>query len=350
VKTKGIKGGGNSFPRVEVDGNRLLSRQLPVIKPTQDWKRHCILFNSWDHTELSIDIGLWSWAVKGGTVWLDDVSIEAAGLLNVLRRPGCPVTVKGEDGTVFEEGRDYARIEDPALNPSRTTHSAPPINILGNSRIKDGTTVYASYYVPLVNSKSQVAVCLSEPKVYQVVEYNLRKLKEVFHPKEYLCSLDEVRLSNHCHGCRSLKLSSGLLISEAAKRMYETVKKVDPDAEMIIWNDIFDPHHNARRKNYYYVPGERSYDNSWERVPKGVVMGNWTRKTTKSQEFWAERGNRQILCGYYGNPNNIDEWMLKTADLEGIIGAMFCNYGGKWSDLKPFAENVRKAAATIKKE
>ena len=52
---------------------------------------------------------------KEGKLWWDDLRIEEIGLVNVLRRPGCPVTVRGENGTTYEEGRDYEKIVDPLL-------------------------------------------------------------------------------------------------------------------------------------------------------------------------------------------------------------------------------------------
>ena len=58
----------------------------------------------------------------GGTT----CSIEEIGLVNVLRRPGCPVTVRGENGTIYEEGRDYEKIVDPQLHPWIAYHDPPP--------------------------------------------------------------------------------------------------------------------------------------------------------------------------------------------------------------------------------
>ena len=58
---------------------------------------------------------------KEGKFWLDDLSIEEVGPINVLRRPGTPVTVKSQDGQImFEEHKDFARLEDPSSTSTGT--------------------------------------------------------------------------------------------------------------------------------------------------------------------------------------------------------------------------------------
>ena len=80
-----------------------------------------MLFNSLNYDQVSPYAGLWGG--KAGKVWLDDWSIEEVGPVNVLRRPGTPVTVRSENGAVtYTEGKDYAPLQDPASRvPGATT-------------------------------------------------------------------------------------------------------------------------------------------------------------------------------------------------------------------------------------
>ena len=72
---------------------------------------------------------------QSGKFWVDDLQVEEIGMVNLLRRPGTPVTVRGEkNGTVYEEGRDFARLEDSELN-FRFNHEGPEIELLSGSRI-----------------------------------------------------------------------------------------------------------------------------------------------------------------------------------------------------------------------
>ncbi len=93
------------------------------IEKTQDWQPRAVVFNSLDNDEVTISFG--AWKLKSGSVWFDDAQVEEVGLLNVIRRPGAPVVVKGEDGTVYEEGKDYEPISDPKLNIYAVNHAAP---------------------------------------------------------------------------------------------------------------------------------------------------------------------------------------------------------------------------------
>ena len=61
--------------------------------------------NSMDSTTANLYLG--SWNGKSAKVWWDDLSVEEIGLVNVLRRPGCPVAVRSEQGTAYEEGRSH---------------------------------------------------------------------------------------------------------------------------------------------------------------------------------------------------------------------------------------------------
>ena len=86
---------------------------------TQDWKQYHLVFNSMDETEGRIYLGVWGG--KEGRLWWDDLTVDEIGLVNVLRRPGCPFTVQG-----FTEGKDYEPVVDPKLgqNPWKGEYRA----------------------------------------------------------------------------------------------------------------------------------------------------------------------------------------------------------------------------------
>ena len=66
-------------------------------EPSQDWKYVEVVFNSLDQHEAAVYIGFWG---EGkGTFWVDDLKLEELALVNVLRRPGCPLSVKSANGT-----------------------------------------------------------------------------------------------------------------------------------------------------------------------------------------------------------------------------------------------------------
>jgi len=123
-------------PEVKVlktDGLGTLSFQTVHVEPTQDWKHYDLSFNSQDSTTANLYLG--SWNGRNGKMWWDDLSVEEIGLVNVLRRPGCPVAVRRERGTGCEEGRDFVRIVDPQLHPWVAYHEQPAIKLRHTAKI-----------------------------------------------------------------------------------------------------------------------------------------------------------------------------------------------------------------------
>jgi hypothetical protein len=124
-------------------GGRQLTFHEGGLESTQDWKRIEVVFNSLEEREANLYAGFWG---EGkGTIWVDDLAVEELALVNVLRRPGCPLTVKSADGTAnYEESRDFEPVADPKLGrvpyegEYEFDHAGPTIKITSRSRIKNG--------------------------------------------------------------------------------------------------------------------------------------------------------------------------------------------------------------------
>ena len=88
IKTDGYTG----EPKINVTGadGRGLNHKNLGVKPTQDWTRQDIVFNSLNNKEVNVYFGVWG-ETKGTLQW-KDWKIEEAGLVNVLRREGTPCT------------------------------------------------------------------------------------------------------------------------------------------------------------------------------------------------------------------------------------------------------------------
>ena len=91
-----------------------------TLPATADWQKLTLLFNSLNLDKVRLYAGMWGG--KAGKFWLDDWTIEEVGPINGLHRPGTPVTVRSTDGaTTYAEGKDYAPLRPPNLNPYRDT-------------------------------------------------------------------------------------------------------------------------------------------------------------------------------------------------------------------------------------
>lgn len=316
------------------------------VRPTQEWKEHHIVFNSLDNYKVRIYIGVWGG--RGGKLWWDNVKLEEIGLVNVLRRKGCPLIVKGEDGTVYEEGRDFEPVRDERLGvvpwpgEFEVYHKPPKIKLTPNSRIKEGQKLLVSFYHPVIIYGGQVAVCLSEPEVYDLLEDQVKRVNELFHPKGFMMSHDELRVANWCKLCLSRRMTPGELLADNVRRCIGIIRKVNPTARIFVWSDMFDPYHNAH-DNYYLVNGDLS--ESWSGLTKDVTIVNWYFKARERNLPWfARRGHKQILAGYYDSHRLYTPLWIRDAERLGVggsvIGVMYTTWRHNYSDLERFAEAV----------
>jgi len=308
-------------------------------EPSQDWKQYDLVFNSLDNQAGSLYLGCWSG--KSGKLWWDDLRVEEIGLVNVLRRPGCPVTVRGEDGTAYEEERDFKRVVDPVLNPWQAWHEAPPIKLRSGTRIHDGARLRVSYYYPIVVYQDRVTSCLSEPMIFEDWRQEVKQAEQLFHPAAFLMSHDELRVMNQCALCQSKHLTPGELLAWNVKRAAQIIRDVRPDAEIWVWNDMFDPLHNAI-EHYYAVNG--SLVGSWKGLDKGIGIVNWHGGLKgKNCNFFADLGLRQILSGYYDSDEDgsaITDWQQKTETVPGIVGAMYTTWEDKYDAMEVWAKKA----------
>jgi len=328
-------------------GARPLTFHEGGIEPTQDWKRIEVVFNSLDDREVNLYAGIWG--PGKGTLWLDDLALDELALVNVLRRAGCPFSIKSADGkTTYEEGRDYDKLVDPKLGQVpwegefEFDHPGPTIQIGLRSRIKNGDRLRVSWYHPVITHGSQVMCCLSDPKLEQILRDQAKRINTLFHPKTFFMSHDEIRVANWCRACQDRKLTPGQLLAENARRCTAILKSVNPQARVVVWSDMFDPYHNAV-DNYYLVNG--TLKGSWEGLSKSVIVANWNSgKARESLSFFAGRGHEQIIAGFYDGDDltNFQEWDTRARDIPGIIGFMYTTWQAKYNLLERYGDAMRR--------
>ena len=340
VKTEGLKPVG-AFALQVLAGKRALAPFEPRLQETGDWRKLTLLFNSLQFDRVRIYAGLWGG--KEGRVWLDDLRLEEAGPVNVLCRPGTPVTVRSEDGrTVYEAGRDYAPLSDPQLRPSRPDRDAPPLRLLPDGCIRDGERLRVSWYHAIVINSGQVTVCMSEPKVYEIWRSVAKALARHVGAKKYLLSMDEVRAGGSCAACKSRHLTMGKILGDCVTKQVAILREASPGAEVWCWSDMLDPGHNAHG-DYYAVEGD--FTGSWQHVPKDLGIACWHFKQREaSLKFFSGLGFRTLAGAYYDadtleNPRG---WLEALDRTPNAVGIMYTTWRNKYELLAPFGDLVTK--------
>ena len=327
---------------------RQLTFQEGGLEANQDWKRLDVVFNSLDQKEANLYVGIWG--DGPGTLWLDDLQLEELPLVNVLRRPGCPLTIKSADGRkIYDERTDFEPVVDPKLGSVpwpgeyEFDHPGARLRVRSTSRIKAGDRILVSWYHPVITVSGQVMCCLSDPEVEKILIDQAKRVNALFHPRTFFMSHDEIRVANWCKACQDRKMTPGSMLADNVRRCTKILKTINPKARMIVWSDMFDPHHNAV-DSYYLVNG--SLKGSWEGLSRDVLIANWNGgKAGESLTFFEGRGHRQLIAGYYDvdDLSNFQTWDAAARDIPGVMGFMYTTWAQKYGLLESYGESLKSA-------
>jgi hypothetical protein len=337
VKTEGLGPRGSFRTTVLANGRDLAPREFN-IPATSDWRKVTVLINSLDQTSINIYAGVWG--AKEGKFWIDDWTFEEVGPMNVLRRPGTPVTVKSEGGSVtLTEGKDFAPLVDPNFSFGNVDRDSVPLRVLPDSRIKDGQRLAVSWYHPMSIHDGQITVCMAEPQLYEIFDREAKLLAEHVHPKRVLLNMDEIRMGGTCKACEGRDMAE--LLGECVTKQEQILRKYMPDVQFYIWSDMLDPNHNAHG-NYFLVEG--NFAGSWRFVPKDLVIAVWGgTPRARSVKFFSEQGFAQLIACYYdaNNLNDVKGWMDLARGEKNVRGFMYTPWQKKYQLLGDFAELIR---------
>ena len=360
VKTQSFQG----LSQVEILDASGLNRFHPVspllnasfqAEESSDWHPLDYAFNSRGATSAYLYFGVWGGSM--GTIWFDDIGVEETALVYVTRRPGTPVKMydPGDPAHVFQEGKDYDPIADPRMTSTRTPftdsyHPPAEVTLPSSTRLKPNQIVAIdSYSVFPIPGIHDVGMCLTAPGVLEWQRRNAYAIREVLPPHAgLLMGYDEMRQMNSCGSCRAMHMSAGQLLAWSTGHSVQMYKSVMPGTQLYVWNDMFDPYHNAV-KHYYNVEGDLA--GSWKGIPAEVSVVNWNLGSLKKslrwfsgQSFRQPTPHKQIVAGYYdtGDGASAARTELREASgVPGVEGLMYTTWKDDYSQLEPFADAAR---------
>jgi hypothetical protein len=344
VKTDVLKGANAEVKALAAIGGRGLNWANLGAKATQDWTTHHVIFNSQDQAEVNLFFG--EWGASSGDLWWDDAKIELAPFVNLIRRDGCPLSVKTVDGKPLVEGTDFEPLRDPLLGAKPwpgeyDVYHTPPVL---RTKLPDGTRVRVSYHHAVTVYDGQAMICPSEPKTVELLRDEAKRVHELWGAKGYMMSHDECRVMNWCDACQKRKMTPGQLLADNVRTCTAILKDVNPNGRIHTWNDMFDPHHNAVKGPYYLVNGPLT--DSWLGLDKDVIILPWYfEKRAESLKFFADRGHKQVIAGYYDHrPEQVKEWLAAAnSTSDSVIGVMYTTWQNKYDDLEGFGRFIDEA-------
>jgi hypothetical protein len=312
------------------------------VKKNQEWVQYHTIFNSQNSRKIRLDFGIT--AGKDGKVWIDDVTFEEVGLLNVLRRAGCPLTVKGEDGYLYREGKDYDVVRDEKLNINGTFspyHQPPAIKILPGSKIREGQVLKVSYYHAVTVGKGKLSVCLADEKVHALIKKDIEDIEQKMKPAGILLNYSDIRVAGWCESCRARNLSPGKMLADHVAKSIRIVHTVNPQLKILAWSDMFDPFQNAV-DHYSLVNGPLT--DSWEGLSPDTVIVNWnqTPRYTDSLKWFADKELSQIATVCVDAPSYATRKRAEgLKNIPNLIGYLYMTTGNHYEELEHVALQFR---------
>jgi hypothetical protein len=321
-----------------------------------DWTQLDYLFNSQDTTSADLYLGVWGGGP--GMISFDDVVLEETAFVYLEHRVGAPFKLydPANPSTVYREGADYNQVLDPDMHaPSRPAfhnifHWPPTATLPAATSLKPGQIVAADYYAVFpMTMQNQTGICLTEPGFYKWMSQSAKEVKHVLPPDGgVLLSFDEIRQMNSCYLCRSKNMTAGQLLAWSIGKTTQLYQSILPKADLFVWSDMFDPHHNAH-EDYYYVEGDLA--GSWKGLPPEVTILNWNLDHLAESLTWFSGrdakqpvAHHQMIAGFYdkgaGAPEARKEWN-QAAGIPGITGMMYTTYADDYSQLQSFAEGAK---------
>lgn len=342
IRSRGLTGANPEIKALGAGGQSLQWTTISVPSD-QNWTRYDVTFNSLGNHEIGVYFGIWGG--HQGDVWWDDAMIGECGPVNLLRRPGAPFVIRTEDGRPLKEGADFTPPADPLLGnkpwPGEFTswHEAPPISTHG---LADGTRLRVSYFHPHLIYEGQICACVEEPAFRSLLEDQARRIHERFHPKSILMSHDEWRVVGWDDSCGRSARTPGQIAAENLRFCTGLLRQASPAGRALVWSDMFDPYHNAV-KDYYLANG--SFEGSWDGLDASVTVMNWNfGKRNESLKFFSDRGNHQILAGFYDESlENVTRWLESAKAVRNIDGFMYTTWKQDYSKLEEVSKLLETA-------
>jgi hypothetical protein len=329
--------------------------------PTNDWTEYWVEFPSMEENYINITAYLYS-ATTNGTLWIDDFSLREIGLNNGLADSYRPVTVTSLDGlTTYTSGGDY----------SIPSMSGQTLTIPVGSRITNGSTVRVNWWrsANFTYQYTALASFCRQGQFDAMATQLTQKMNfwGVANTAAIMLGFDEMAAINWDPACGSM---SSTIPGQAGRYMAEKVigpttdmvRSMYPGKAVIIWNDMFDPYHNAEAAQYLGSNGSFTTPvGSWEGVRGGTYISNWYNAgNTNNMKFWSGLDTTykqpqhfsQIVGGFYDSGNlGIDlRWrdLVAQAEQQGVTdmsGYIYQSYASpqNFSRLKDVADMWKAA-------
>ena len=136
-----------------------------------------------------------------------------------------------------------------------------------------------------------------EQRTLDYMSANLIDVKQYFPADStILFGYDEMRQTGGCQLCHDSFEDAGHLLAWHVNYATQLVEQNAPQSEVMVWDDMFSPYHNAI---YPYYATPTTLAGSWEGLSCGTVILNWDSGAPNSLAHFSNMSLPQVIAGYY---------------------------------------------------
>jgi hypothetical protein len=303
---------------------------------TTDWTQVNLEVQSLMCDTLRLYFGAWLW--QGGTLWLDDFSMQEMNPVWMLRRDDTPLTVCKEPGHILmQEGTsgDFVIEETYTQSYGDCYIHRPRIRRVSGGRLTNGDRIsmdwYCGYAYHLTPAEYRRTVCFSllEPLAYYQQE--IANCDSLFQPDGFKIHINEVPIANWDPSCTSRGMTPGELLGSYVRQMYNIIQARRPGAPVQVYGDMFDPFHNAQ-DCHWAMNGTMAGSLSELQGLPIVILGLLADTDNISVKYFSEQGFPSIagLGGSNMRIGLVDAEAARRYMSQGCQGASLFTWD--WSD------------------
>lgn len=315
-------GGDTCFYLAVSEQNRFLGMSYVNPGEAGEWRRHGFLFNSLHGGDVELRLGVHDSTSTAHQIWFDHLEIEHVGLLNVLRRPGCPLLVRNERGRAYEERRDYVVVgKDNFIREtedgSTVDFGSQFLRLTKRTRIRNGERLRISFYSPSYFQYPPVSICMHAHQLDDFFAAEITTLRNELLPVGYHLATKYMSTANWDEACRRTKKTPGAQWGNSLQSQLNTISKNGDRTLCFVWSDMYEPW-NDPYSQYWVCNG--TFEDAWKYLPKDLIVLNshYSADESKSPRFFAANVHRQVIAG----DAKVGKWMEANADIPGIVGVM----------------------------
>ena len=186
-----------------------------------------------------------------------------------------------------------------------------------------------------------------EPGLDEIRRKQAELVQKHLAPRVWFLGMDEIRQGGSCAACKARKKSMAEILGDYITRQVQRIRELNPDAEVFIWSDMLDPHHNAHR-DYYMVDGDLT--GSWQYVPKDLRIACWNHKAREqSLAHFSRLGFRTLAAAYYDADTlkSTYGWLDSISRTPGALGIMYTTWRKKYDLLGSFGDLVAQGVVPL---